>query len=378
MRIATPIALAMISAAAFACGRSQPPAASVAAPATELARERIAVLRVDVKTTRIARGVIQPRVSAPGSIVARRVSHIGAEVRGRIEKILVDEGDRVAAGDALFEIDREPFEIALRQAQAGLALARSERQQIHADLRRLDKLQKKAIVAIDQRDRMRTNVAVAKARETQAAESVALALHNLGQTIVVAPFGGSIAARLVDEGTTALVQPQTIVVVLHETAELEAQANIPESQLAVIRVGDPARVHVGDQTAPIETEVASVSDTIDATTRTYRVRMRIQNADHRLKAGVFARIDIFPREKRDVLLVPRESVRSEAGHTSVLLVRDGRAQAVPVRLGMATGTHAEVLSGLDVDSEVIVGESAREIAPGMRVRVISEEARATP
>jgi RND family efflux transporter MFP subunit len=333
---------------------------------------------VDVKTTRIARGVIQPRVSAPGSIVARRVSHIGAEVRGRIEKILVDEGDRVAAGDALFEIDREPFEIALRQAEAGLALARSERQQIHADLRRLDKLQKKAIVSLDQRDRMRTNVAVAKARETQAAESVALALHNLGQTIVVAPFGGSIAARLVDEGTTALVQPQTIVVVLHETAELEAQANIPESQLAVIRVGDPARVHVGDQTAPIETEVASVSDTIDATTRTYRVRMRIQNADHRLKAGVFARIDIFPREKRDVLLVPRESVRSEAGHTSVLLVRDGRAQAVPVRLGMATGTHAEVLSGLDVDSEVIVGESAREIAPGIRVRVISEEARATP
>jgi RND family efflux transporter MFP subunit len=328
---------------------------------------------VEVTTTRVARGTIQPRISAPGSLLARRASRIGAEVRGRIQAVFVEEGDRVEEGDPLFQIDRAPFEVALRQAGAGLDLARAERRQIAADLGRMGELHKQAIVAADELDRMRTNVAVAKARERQAAESVALARHNLEQTLVTAPFSGSIAARLVDEGTTALVQPQTIVVVLQETAELEAEAHIPESQRAVVQVGDLAQIHVEGLAEPIETEVSSVGDTIDPATRTYHVHMRVSNADHRLKAGVFARVDILPRVLRDVVLVPRESVRSEDGRTRVLIVSDGRAVAVPVRLGIVAEKHVEVLDGLDVDSEVIIGESAREIAPGMRVRVVASE-----
>jgi len=125
--------------------------------------------------------------------------------------------------------------------------------------------------------------------------------------------------------------------------------------------------------------VASVGDTIDEATRTYSVRMHVPNADHRLKAGVFARIEIIPREERDALLVPRDSVRSEAGRTRVLVVREGRAEAVPVELGIASGDQAEVLSGIELGSEVIVGASARDIAPGMRVRVVPpERAKATP
>ena len=375
MRCKVPVSSTLLVVMTAACGFFDIPGDSVASSVSAFAREPIAV---DVETLRVTRGAIQPHVSAPGSIVARRVSRIGPEVRGRIEEVFVDEGERVAAGDPLFQIDRAYYEVALRQSDAGLLLARSQRLQIESDLRRLDQLQKQAIVSIDQRDRMRTDLAVAKARETQAAEGVALARHNLDQTLVTAPYGGSIAARLVDEGTTALVQPQTIVVVLHETSQLEAVANIPESQLALTQIGDPARVHVEGLPAPIDTELASVGDTIDAATRTYRVRMLVPNVDHRLKAGVFARIEILPRELREVRLVRRDAVRSEAGHTRVLVVREGRAEAVPVRLGLSSGTHAEVLSGLSVDEEVVVGESAREIAPGMRVRVVSAQAQATP
>lgn len=372
MRRQVAISVMTISMTALGCGLFERAAAPPPAPVP--AHERLPV--ADVETTRARLGRIHPHVSAPGSILARRVSRIGAEVRGRISEVLVDEGDRVREGDPLFQIDRKTFEVALRQAEAGLLLARSERRQIEADLQRLDQLQKLAIVSIDERDRMRTNVAVAKAREAQAAETVALARHNLDQTLVTAPFSGSIAARLVDEGTTALVQPQTIVVVLHETAQLEAEANIPESEMADLQVGDPALVQVEGQSTAIETALSSVGDTIDAATRTYRVRMPVANADHRLRAGVFAKIDIFPREQHEVMLLPRESIRSEAGQTRVLVVRDGRATALPVRLGTATTTQVEVLSGVDPDDEVIVGASAREIAPGMRVRGVTKQARA--
>ena len=375
MQFCAPISLLIAAALTAGCGFFEPQKAPVAPLAGQVARE---ALELKVETMRVTRGSIQPHVSAPGSIVARRVSRIGAEVRGRIEEVFVDEGERVVAGAPLFQIDPEAFEVALRQSQAGLLLARSQRLQIETDLRRLDQLHDQAIVSIEQRDRMRTEVAVAKAREAQAAEGVALARHNLDQTLVTAPFSGSIAERLVDEGTTALVQPQTIVVVLHESAQLEAVANIPESQLALLQVGDPALVHVEGLAAPIETELSSVGDTISEATRTYRVRMPVANADHRLKAGIFARIDIRPRQLREAMLIQRDCVRSEAGHTRVLVVRDGRAEAVPVRLGLASGSHVEVLSGLALDAEVIVGDSASEIAPGMRVRVISTQARAKP
>jgi RND family efflux transporter MFP subunit len=325
-----------------------------------------------VTTARVVRGSIAQQVSAPGSLMARRESRIGAEVRGRIQTIFVQEGDRVEAGEELFQIDPAPFEVNLRQAEAGVDLAHAERKQIEADLARLSELHSREIVAGDELERMKTQVSVAKARERQAREGVALARHNLGQTLVTAPYGGSIAARLVDEGTTALVQPQTTVVVLQETARLEAEADIPEGQLSVVQVGDPARVFVHGLAEPIHTEIAAVADTIDPTTRTYRVRMLIDNADHRLKAGVFARIEITPGAKSDIVLVPREAVRTEGGQTRVLVVREGRAVPVKVALGIVDETRAEVLSGLTAENAVIVGEDAREIAPGMKVRVLSK------
>ncbi len=327
---------------------------------------------VEVQTARIRRGAILQRISAPGSLVAMRESRIGAEVRGRIERIFVSDGDRVEAGDRLFQIDPKTYEVVLRQSEAGVDLARAERLQAESDLRRAQALRSKDIVSQDEIARLETGVALTRARERQAVETLALARRNLEQTLVRAPFGGSIAERLVDEGTTALVQPQTIVVVLQETAELEAQAAIPESRLTAIRVGDAVLLHVEGLTAPIQTEVSSVGDTIDPATRTYRVKMRVPNPEHQLKAGVFARVEILPEAKRDVLLVPRAAIRSEGGRSRVYIVQGGRAIAVPVQLGIVSEEAAEVLHGVRVDIEVIIGEAAQAIAAGMRVQVVNE------
>jgi multidrug efflux pump subunit AcrA (membrane-fusion protein) len=119
---------------------------------------------------------------------------------------------------------------------------------------------------------------------------------------------------------------------------------------------------------PIETRITSVGDAVDAATRTYVVKMRVPNADYRLKAGVFAEVEILARPRDDVLLVPREAIRSEDGETQVLTVQDGRAVAVAVRLGVMSPKAAEVSAGLEAGQRVIVGDEAKIIAPGMRVR----------
>lgn len=328
---------------------------------------------VAVETARVRRGAILQRISAPGSLVAKRESRIGSQVSGRIAEVFVAEGDRVAEGDPLFRIDPQPYELGLRGARARLDRARAERAQIAADLRRGQKLRKQEVLAEQRMDQLRTSMDVAAAAERELTEAVALAERDLAQTTVHAPYDASVAARLEDEGTTALVRPQTIVLVLQETSELEAQVTIPEVHFAAIRVGDAALLHVEGLAQPIAAEVSTVSDAIDPATRTYLVKMRIPNDDRSLKAGVFARVEILPRAKSDVLLVPREAIRREDGRTRVLTVRDGRAVSVPVQLGIVSEDAVEVLHGLRVDQVIIVGDAARTLAAGMRVRLDSDD-----
>jgi RND family efflux transporter MFP subunit len=337
-----------------------------------------APVEIEVQTVPVRRGAIVQRVEAPGSLVARRESKIGTEVQGRIARVFVDEGDRVEAGAELFQIDPEPYQMALRQAEAAADHAGAERHQVEVDLARARELQARQILSKQELDKLDTALAVARAGERQAAEEVALARHKLERTLVRAPYAGFVAARLEDEGTTALVQPQTVVLVLQESGELEARAAIPESRLALVRIGDPALIHVEGLAAPIQTEVFAVSGAIDAATRTYIAKMRVPNTAGELKAGIFAEIEILPRSKRDALLVPREAIRSEDGETSVLTLRNGVATAVPVTLGVVSEREAEVLQGVRVDMPVIVGDAAAQLAEGMRVRAAAPAPGAAP
>lgn len=322
-----------------------------------------------VQAIAVRRGDIAQIIVAPGSVVARRESHIGTEVTGRVLHILVNEGDRVDAGAPLFEIDPGPYEMAVRQTDAGLDLATAEQHQVESDLERARALRKQQVVPQQELDRLLTQLAVSQAHVRQATEALALARHNLERTIVPAPYAGSIAKRLVDEGTTALVQPQTIVVVIQETAELEANAAIPESQLASVHIGDTAVVSVEGVSDPVTTTVSAVSDTIDPATRTYLVKARVPNQDRVLKAGVFAQVEIQPQPKRGVLLVPRDAVRTEDGRTRVMVIQDGRSEAVVVEVGLLSDREAEVVHGLSEGTSILVGSAARTIASGMRVHV---------
>jgi membrane fusion protein (multidrug efflux system) len=330
------------------------------------APRRLGPRAVEVETALARRGTALPRLVAPGSIVARRTSQISAEVTGRIDQVFVDVGDRIEVGDPLFEIDRSTYEAAVREAEATLELARAERRQVESDLERAKGLRREEVLAEQQLERIETQLAVARARASRAQAALVIARENLAKTRVLAPYAGTVAQRLADEGTTARTMPQTIVLELQETGELEGQAALPEAVHARVRVGDRVALTVDGLHAPLETRVEAIAETIDPATRTFLVRMRVANPDHRIKAGVFARVEIFC-QAGEALLIPRSAVRREAGRASVLAVREGETVEVPVRLGVASEEAVEVLSGLDAGERVVVGDAARELAPGTPV-----------
>lgn len=354
----------LLALPALACSGGEqaaaPPAAAEPASPAEASTE--------VTTALVQRGPILPRVTAPGSLFPKRESQIGAEVTGRLERVFVSVGDRVEEGQPLFQIDPASYDAALAQAEAGLRLARAQRRQNETDLARMRLLLERDFAPKQQVDKLATALEVARAQERQASEAVEMARLLRSRTLVRAPFAGSVAQRLADEGTTALAQPQTVVLVLQETATLEARVAIPEAQLSLVHPGDKATLHVQGIEAPIETDVFAVADSIDPTTRTYLVRMLVPNETRALKAGVFARVEIVARSLSDAVVVPRDAVRTEDGESRVYTIENGIVVAVPVRLGVVTEDAVQVLSGVEPGDEIITGESARTIAPGMRVR----------
>jgi len=109
----------------------------------------------------------------------------------------------------------------------------------------------------------------------------------------------------------------TILLVLHESGTLEARASIPESQLALLRVGDAATLRIEGIAAPIETTISAVGDSIDPATRTYSVRMPVANEDHALKAGVFALVEIVSALAADPIPSPASNAIATAGARSL-------------------------------------------------------------
>lgn len=320
-----------------------------------------------VLTARVARGAIAARITASGSIAARRTTGIGPEVAGRILRIHVDIGDQVAADAPLFEIDAEPYRIALEAARAGLALAHAQSVQADQEAERARRLSEQSIVAQQQYDRMRTQAAVAHAQVQQAEAKLRQVRHDLARTIVRAPYAGSIVERHVHEGTMATVRPNTVVVTLQETGALEAVLDIPESLQVPVRPGDAVRLFVEGLAEPLEGQVRAASDRIDPESRTYRIRVPVNDPSGTLKAGAFVRADVEPSARADALVIDRSAVHLLDGRAYVVRVTHGIAERVPVRLGVVAAERAEILTGVGEGDRLVIGETATRLADGTPV-----------
>jgi len=319
-----------------------------------------------VRVAEIGLATLEVPVTASGSTQARRVSGLAAELAGRIRAIYVDVGDRVAAGTELFALDPFPYQTALDEARAGLALARAEHQNAAYEERRVEKLAKQRAASEAQREQFRTAEDVATARVAQMEARVARAQANLERTLIRAPYAGTVVDRLAHEGDMAGREP---VVVLQESGPLVAVLNIPEATLVPVRVGAPLRIHAAGLSAPIQTRVDRVSERVDPETRTYEVRATVEDPTGTLKAGsyIYADITATPASPRPV--VDRSALLMRDGRTYLFRVEGDRVRQIDVRVGAVTDEWVEILSGADVGDRVAHGDAVGRLADGDAVRI---------
>ncbi len=345
------IALCLITSA---CDKPKEPAQTTRAPA---------VVPVDVQPV----GLLEVDRTLPivGTLFAKDEATIGAEVEGRIEKTLVDFGDRVKAQQELALINTTSYEALARQASANVAKARATAANAEKELARFQELG--TIAAPSESDKAFAQAEQARAEVKFAEAAEAVARLNVDRSHVRAPFDAAIAERIASAGDFVKVGEPLFRVVNDAVLKYIVQAperyagQIEKGQLVTFTVdAHPGRVFEG--------KVFLISPQVNTTTRAFGLGALVQNEDRILRANTFARGEVRLQRNVPTPVVSLEAVVNFAGITKVFIIEGGIARAREVQLGRVLDDKQEIVAGLK-PGEVIAVTGLTKLYEGARVRV---------
>lgn len=309
---------------------------------------------VPVETAVVGRRAIAASYSGTATLEPVNEAQVVSKTSGVLLELMVEEGDEVRAGQELARLDQDRKGLALAQAQSQL-------QKLQSEYARSEELFARQLVSADQHERLRAELHIQRS-------AVDIARLELSYTRITAPIDGVIAVREVKEGN--LIQPNQSLFRIVDIAALEAVLNIPERELATMRVGLPVSMQVDAVPGRrFEGRVARVSPVVDSGSGTFRVTTEFAS-EGVLRPGMFGRVGVVHDQRVDVLSVPRTSLIEGDGMTSVFAVRDGTAVRTPVELGYVNGTFAEIRGGIEEGTPVVtVGKIT--LRDGSRVQVLN-------
>lgn len=325
-----------------------------------------AVPAAPVLVGRVEAHRIEDRIEATGQLLARSQAAVAAQVGGEITRIARDEGDAVAEDELVVEIDPERRTLEAESARAMLAQADAQASEAARELARMEKLHAQGVAADAKLDQVRTALRSAHASREALQAQLGMAQRSVRDSSVKAPFAGLVARRYVSEGE--FVAPGQKLFDLVALDPIEVEFHLTERDSSRVAVGAP----VGVRVAPFPDEVfratvTVVSPTIDATTRTLRIKAQLANPDGRLRPGLFARADLGVAVREDVAMIPEEAVLQRAdGAVAFRMVGVDRVERRVLELGVFREGKVEVRSGLAVGDRLVVrGHS--DLVDGSRV-----------
>ncbi len=318
-----------------------------------------------------------------------------AKVSGYIREIKVDIGDRVHEGQLLATLEIPEMQddltraaAAIEEANAELAAARDELQRTesahdmaHLSYSRILGVSKREVGLVPQQevDGAHSRDLVAEAQVSGAKSHIAASEQRIHVSqaeqgrfktvykyaVITAPFAGVVTKRyanvgsLIQAGTASQTQAMPVVR-LSENGLLRLALPVPESAVALVKLGAPVNVKVSALSRTFPGRVARFEDRVDQSTRTMKTEVDVPNSSLVLVPGMYAEVDLTTEQRKNVLSVPVEAVDGSGDSSSVYVVQpSGVVQIVPVRLGIENAQRIEIRSGdLHEGDSVIVGSRA--------------------
>ena len=315
------------------------------------------------------------RLTYTADLIPNQLVNIFSRVDGYIAKIYVDKGDLVKANQLLVEIDHTDYVHAVNQAKANVLSAKAKVVQQDAAVRNaaltLDRMQaliKDQFVSQQDLDTAMVNRDAAlalqdslRAQVQQMAVALAQAETNLAYSYIRAPFAGYIAERNLDpgayvSGTTASTSTMSRgILSIHDVETVRTLIEVVEKDVPLIKIGQRADVRAEAYPNEVfEGTVTRIVQALNRATRTMTVEVDLPNKDHRLKGGMFARVEVLVGKHPQAIQIPLDAVSRLEESQYVYVVKDGKAHQVPVELGARVENRVEVVKGLAGDEQVIV------------------------
>ncbi len=327
--------------------------------------------RIEVKAIHPHRGEVYRFINLPGEVRPLYEVTLFAKVDGYLEKLTVDKGDSVMAGDLIANIDVPEFRANLVKYKAELELAQAEFKETSETA-----TNNATYVRVSEADTGKTRLAVAGGKLAVAKANVQYTEAMLKYSRVTAPFDGIITKRYVDPGAyipapNAADTPQAAAIVnLTNFKTLRLQVAVPETEATHIEVGQPIRWTTDSYPGQhFDGTVTRAYWALDKATKTMLTETQMANPGMKLRPGMLVNARMGVEKKDDALLLPVEAVVREKTNSFAYIFSDGKAKKVPVETGFNDGTNVEIVAGVTpADLAIVPGKQA--MRPGQLVKVI--------
>ncbi|WP_334002454.1 efflux RND transporter periplasmic adaptor subunit [Burkholderia cepacia] len=315
-----------------------------------------------------------------GRVEAVDAVELRPRVSGYLQRVAYKEGDLVAQGALLFEIDPRPYRIALDRANAQLQRARAAAGLANVQLKRVQTLIDAHATSQEELDNARATAEQARADLQAADAAVADAKLNLGFTEVRAPIAGRVGravatvgnlARADDTLLTTVVSQNPVYVYFDcdEQSYLRYNARRADPKHRAIGA-DPVRVGLANETGfPHAGTVDFLDNRLDPQTGTIRARVRLPNADHAFTPGLYARVQLVSGRDQDALLVDDKAVLTDQDRKYVYVIGPGdKALRRDVTIGRGLDGERIIEKGIQAGDRVVVDGMQRIYYPGAQVK----------
>lgn len=310
---------------------------------------------ITVEAATVELSTVTDDIQAIGSLQPNESIVVSPEIAGRVERIRFTEGDRVAAGDVLVELDAAILRAELSKARSDLTLAKSNHQ-------RAMTLATQGTGTLRERDE-----AIARLQVEQA--NVTLAEARLGKTVIATALSGVVGLRAVSVG--AYVTPGAHIVEVADIDPIKVDFRVPELMLESLRTGQAVQITVDALPGrTFDGEIYVIDPIVDEGGRAVRLRARVPNPQGVLSPGLFARVRIVVEQRENAMLVPESAVFAQGAKVFVYRIVDGRAVRAEVELGRRLPGRVEVIGGLDT-ADTVITAGHQQLRDGAAVEVVA-------
>ena len=313
-------------------------------------------------------------------VTGERYISLGVRVPSRIERFLVEEGQKVERGQVLVRLDARQYDAALGQARANLLRARANVDLGQKELARARALVAKSVLSKADLDLKVNQLRVAEAEVAQYEAGVARAEVDLDDTVIRAPTPGVILEKFKEVGEIAVpggFEGSGELIRMANLADMRAELDVNEADLARVKLGQPAEVKPDAYTdRSYAAKVVKLYPQINRQKGTLKVEVRIEKPDEWLRPDMSVRIafleDVKPAvagEEISAVLAPREAVRSENGASFAWVVSGGKVRRQPIETAGERGDQVVVTKGLSGGEALVTSGDVDGLSEGQRVEL---------